>query len=204
MALADIGAAATNIAVIVALIIFTVAFCIGIFFVLKQKRKYSEFKCIVWERGLNGGIIESIDQAGIFVDSKTKNKRFFMKKARVGLNPDEIPFVQSGKEKIVYLLRVGLKNFYFIKPNVSASNVGFSVGEEDVNWSVNAYEAQKKRFSNSLLMQILPFAGLIFVCIIILILFIYLFKKFDALREMMSMMVEISKNLVQAKTGIIS
>lgn len=148
-----------------------------------RNKKFSQFKCVIWRRDGFGNIQESYDTAGIFVQAKTQNKRFYMRKNRVGLTPDKVPYVPTGKgEKTVYLLQFGLKNFAFIKPNIAGEeNLSLTVGEEDVNWAVNAYEAQKKRFNFDKLMQFLPFISLAIVSVFILILFIYLFKKFDVI-----------------------
>lgn len=144
-------------------------------------KKYQQFVCIIWELDGFGQLAETKDKAGIFVDSKTKNKRFFLKKANVGLEPDNVPYISRGKLKTVYLLRTGLKNFRFIKPRLVQSLMTFVVGEEDVNWAVNAYDRQKKLFMESKFMQLLPFITLAFISIIILIIFIYFFKDFDKL-----------------------
>jgi len=153
----------------------------GLWFFLKQKR-YKQYKCVIWERDGFGQLTETYDKAGIFVDKKTNNKRFFMKKANVGLNPDNIPYI-PGKSKIVYMLRTGLKNFHFIKPNVSNPTINLSIGEEDVNWAINAYDRQKRLFNQNMLMQYLPFIALAFTSIIILIIFIYFFKDFAVLKD---------------------
>ena len=153
----------------------------GLWLYLKQKR-YREYKCVIWERDGFGQLNETYDDAGIFVDKKTNNKRFYLKKANVGLNPDNVPYIPS-KRKIVYLLRTGLKNFQFIKPNVSNPGITLSIGEEDVNWAINAYERQKKLFNQNVLLQYLPFIALAFTSIIILIIFIYFFKDFDVLKD---------------------
>lgn len=148
---------------------------------LKRKR-YKQFKCVIWGRDGFGQLAESQDEAGIFVDSKTKNKRFYMFKNKVGLNADSVPYVSSGKDKIVYLYQTGLKNFHFIKIGITEpAKVQFTVGEEDVNWGINSYERAKKMFSQSLLMQLMPYIMLAFVSLIILVLFIYLFRQFGAL-----------------------
>lgn len=146
-------------------------------------RKYTEFKCIIWEKDGFGQLNERYDKAGIFVDGKTKNKRFFLKKANVGLDPDNVPYLPTRGKKVVYLLRTGLKNFHFIRPTVSNPNIYLSVGEEDVNWAINAYDRQKKLFDQSMFMQYLPFMMLAFVSIIILVMFIYFFKEFDTLKD---------------------
>lgn len=149
-------------------------------------KRYNQFNVIWFDQdGISGGS----DKAGIFVDTKTKNKRFFLQKANVGLDPDNVPWKMMpsglfGAKRTVYLLRTGLKNFQFlfidVKPN---PGVSISVGEEDVNWAINAYERQKKVFAESLLIQLLPYFALAFVSIIILILFFQLFKNFDVLKD---------------------
>jgi len=173
---------------------------------LKHK-KYNQYKCVIWETDTYGNCKESYDKAGIFVDNKTKNKRFFLRKANVGLDPNTVPYLQSGNSRTVYLLRDGLKNFRFLnmnvwkKPNPGFSNVNISVGEEDVNWAINAYERQKRLFSHNLFMQYLPFIALAFVSIIILVIFIYFFKNFESLRALGAAMTETAKIMAQAQTG---
>jgi hypothetical protein len=106
-----------------------------------------------------------------------------MLKNKVGLNPDNIPYIETNNRREVYLIRNGLKNFSFIRFNFDNHNPLIEVGEEDVNWAINSYDAAKKRFSNSLLMQLMPFFIIAFVSIIILIIFVYFFKDFDVLKD---------------------
>ena len=168
-------------------------------------RKYQQYNCIIWEEDGFGQITETYDRAGIFVDSKTKNKRFFMRKANVGLTPDRIPYIPGRKKKTVYLLRTGLKNFRFIKPviDMKVGSLALSVEEEDVNWAINAYERQKKLFTQSLLLQYLPFIALAFVCMIILIIFIYFFKEFGIMKDVAVAFKEATQAFAQAKTGTV-
>ncbi len=154
----------------------------GIWLYFKWK-KYKEYKCVIWGRDSSGNLNESYDRAGVFVDSKTQNKRLFLKKNNVGLDPDNIPYINAGGNKIIYLLQKGLKNFHYIKIKVVDTNVTLNVGEEDVNWAINAYDRQKKLFNQNLFMQYLPFIALAFVSMIILIIFIYFFKDFAVLKD---------------------
>jgi hypothetical protein len=120
----------------------------------------------------------------------------------VGLSPDNIPFLTGPKGKrYVYLYQRGLKNFLYLKPNVRAEGVSIEVGEEDVNWAVNAYERQKKLFTGNVLLQYLPFIALVFVSLIILIIFIYFFKDFEVLAEMAKALKEAAQAFAQAKAG---
>lgn len=184
---------------IIAIIVFGTIAAFATIFILKQlKYKYN----VVW-LGIDnktGGT----DRGGIFVDRKTKNKRFFLKKSKVGLNPDNVPFKYIGKKMYVWLYRTGLKNFQYVDINITPNpGAVITVGEEDVNWAVNAYERQKKMFSTSLLMQLMPFIMLAFVSIIILIIFIYFFKEFSTLKDMAVAMGEAAKIIAQARTGVI-
>jgi uncharacterized membrane protein len=190
-----------GIIIIVAVVFLTI---VGVVYWLwMQKKRYSQFRCIVWERDGFGQLKMLFDDAGIFVDKKTNNKRFFMKRANVGLEPDNIPYLPSDTGvKYVFLLRTGLKNFTFIRPNIGPQgDVVLKVGEEDVNWAINAYERQKKIFQQSTFMQYLPFIALAFVSIIILIVFIYFFKDFGVLRDAAVALKEASANLAAAKAG---
>lgn len=181
--ISGIGSTALFVAIMVIVFIFLVGAIIGLMFVLSRWKRYQEYKCIIFEHdGLN--MLRSYtDKAGVFVDGKTNNKRFFLKKAKVGLSPDNIPYIPMGMDKVVYLYRYGLKNFRYVKMAISDTGFNIIVGEEDVNWGLNTYEAHKKRFSQSMLMAILPYAALIFVSIIILLMFIYLFKEFPVIRD---------------------
>lgn len=189
------------------LIITLVIVGVIVFLIAKKvlKELQYKYKCIIFEEGNDSAIV---DKAGVFIDKKTQNKRFFLKKANVGLNPDKIPYKTAvagfGVTKYVFLLKTGLKNFRYLNLK-SSSNPGFyvSVGEEDVNWAINAYERQKKLFSQTLLMQLMPFIALAFTSIIILIIFIYFFKEFGTLRDMAVAMQEAAKELAKASIGAV-
>ena len=201
--IASIGGNVLNFAIMIITVLIVGAIIGGFVFLYLRYKKYSQFKCIIWERDGFGQMNERYDTAGIFVDNKTKNKRFFMRRSKVGLDPDHVPYVPSGAKKVVYLLKLGLKNFFFIKPNIEESNISFTVGEEDVNWAINDYERQKKLFDQNMLLQYMPFIMLAFTSIIIVVIFIYFFKEFDTLREMAVAMQEAARSIAQAKSGTV-
>jgi hypothetical protein len=142
-------------------------------------RRYKQFVCRVWSKDAFGQLVETKDDAGIFVDRKTKNKRLFLRKAKVGLRCDKVPYVPVGNKKVIYLLRTGLKNFRFIDLKISNPDVKLKVGEEDVN----AYAKQKAIFSQNLWLQYLPFITIAFVTIVIMVTFIFFFRKLDTLEQ---------------------
>jgi len=201
--LSGVGGRVLNVGVILVIIVLAIAIFIGLFFFLKSLTKYRQFRVVVWERLESGGIRVSSDKAGIFLNSKTGNKLFYLKKLNVGLKPDNLKYLVDAKGgKVVYLLRYGFKNFSFINPVVnSLGDLRFIVGEEDVNWAVNSYEANKKRFSQSLLFQLLPFMVLALVCIIILILMISLFKQFSVFSDVANALEKASGDMVTIYGG---
>ena len=169
------------------IILFVLGFVLSVFigtlalYYFKVHR-YKHFRCVIFERDGFGQLTKTYDNAGIFVDKKTGNKRLYIKKAYVGLDPDNIPYIVDNKgKKTIYLYRTGLKNYHYIKINIKQPGITLTVGEEDVNWAINAYERAKKTFSNSLLMQLMPYIALAFVSIVILIIFIinlYIMNKY--------------------------
>ena len=205
MAFEGYASTGLSVAIIIVVVVLGIGLLGAAFWMFQLKKKYSQFKCTIWERDGFGQLSQKHDDAGIFIDSKTNNKRFFMRKANVGLEPDNIPYVIGHRgSKFVYLYRTGLKNFAFIKPNISTNGrILLSVGEEDVNWAINAYERQKKIFSNNLLMQYLPFIALAFVSIIILVIFIYFFKDFDVLKDTALALGEAARALAAANSGTV-
>lgn len=185
MALETITNTIMNIGLIILSVILMLGIGTGIFLFWRRQRRYKEFTCIIWERDGFGQLKETIDLAGIFVDPKTKNKRLFLKRNNIGLNPDGIPYIQRGKSKMVYLYKTGLKNFFYLNIDVGTNDLKIKVGEENVNWAINAYERAKKMFSTSTLLQMMPYIMLAFVSMIILILFIFLFRQFGDLASFM-------------------
>lgn len=196
------GGGALNGTVVIVFIVVVVGLIGVVFLISQQRKRYKEYTCIVWFRDGFGQMQQTIDHAGVFIDKKTNNKRLFMQKANVGLSPDEIPFLPGvNGQRYVYLYRKGLKNFFFIRPDVRLDGMTLKVGEEDVNWAVNSYERAKKLFSASTLMQYLPFIALAFVSIIILIMFIYFFKDFKVLGEMAKSLQAAAEAIRAASSG---
>lgn len=201
--LAGLGSGAISLFIMIFVGLVLTATVFGFVFMYRNKKKYSQFSCVIFEKDGFGHLKSYRDQAGIFVDSKTNNKRFFMRKNKVGLNPDKIPYIETNGKKEVYLFKRGLKNFSFISYNFDDDNPEIDVGEEDVNWALNAYDAAKKRFSNSLIMQLMPFFIIAFVSIIILIIFVYFFKDFDVLKEAAVALDRATDNMVKLQASAI-
>lgn len=201
--LAGLGNNVLTFAILTISILIFGGIAIGAYYLYSKWKKYQQFTCVIWERDGFGQMTETYDQAGVFVDLKTKAKRLYLKKNKVSLNPDDIPYLPGKGKKVIYLLRTGLKNFYYIKPNIQTDDINFSVGEEDVNWAINDFERQKKMFDQNALLQYLPFIALAFVSIIIVVIFIYFFKDFAVLRDVAQGLKEAAQALAQAQTGTV-
>jgi len=204
--IAGIGNTLIGFLVIIFSALFVAAIVGFIIYIALRERRYSEFTVYVLDK--NKRI--RMDKAGIFVDKKTNNKRFFMKKAAVGLDPNNVPYILAQKNKVAFVYQIGLKNFQFINLNNFLERLGnkekgtvIEVGEEDVNWAINAYERQKKTFSNNALLQYLPYMIFAFVTIVILIMIIYVLRQFETIKDVVEIMKEIAIANAQAKTGTI-
>jgi len=201
VSLGGIASGALNVGILIATILIVGGIAIAITVLILRWKKYSEYKCIIFEKDGFGQLRYKSDSAGIFVDRKTRNKRLFLKRNKVGLDPDNVPYMTGAKgQKTIYLYQTGLKNFHYINININES-FDITVGEEDVNWAINAYERQKKLFSQSLLMQLMPFIALAFTAIIILIIFIYFFKDFAVLKDVAVSLKEAAEAMAQANAG---
>lgn len=196
------GAMTFGIVMVVGLIAVMVT--VGGMFAYWRWKRYQTHRIVIWERDAFGNVRQTFDDAGIFVDKKTNNKRLFLKRNNVGLEADNVPFIPMGKKKLVYVVKRGLKNFQYIKPVIGEHDFKFQVTEEDVNWAINAYERQKKLFQLSTLMQYMPFIMLAFVSIIILIMFIYFFKSFPVLRDLGIALKDAAVAFAQSQSGVIT
>jgi hypothetical protein len=200
--LGSVGGGALNFVIILILGIVVCAIVGAVAWGYFQKKKYSEYTCIVWSRNGFGQLQQNLDHAGVFMDRRTNNIRLFMKNANVGLCPDDIPYLPGTKgQRYVYLYRKGLKNFFFLRPNVQMEHVTVQVGEEDVNWAANSYQKAKTLFTSSVLLQYMPFIALAFVSIIILVMFIYFFKDFKVLKEVAASLQGAAEAMRQASSG---
>jgi len=201
--LASWGSNALNIMLLMLVLLLVVGLIIGAFWVWSRSKRYSQYECLIFRKDAIGKEDYDWDVGGIFVDGKTKNKRFFIKKHNISLNADNIPYIKKGKKRLVMLHQDGLKNFRFINPIVNTSNIKWNVGEEDVNWALQDYERQKKKWDFSLLLQYMPYIMIGFTTIVIVVILISFFKEFKTLGTIAEAMREASHELAQAKAGTV-
>lgn len=191
---------ALNVIIMIVSVVLGLAFCVGMYFIYRNWKKYQAYVVEIYEP--DGTI--SYDQAGVFLDSKTKNLRFHLKKNKVGLSPDELPqysYRVPGNKRKVFLLRTSRKGLQFVKVEIDDPVIKYNVGDEDINWAVNSYERQKALFADNKWMALIPFIAIAFVSIIILIIFIYFFKDFAVLKEVAVAFRDAATALAQAQSG---
>jgi len=190
----------------VVMIIFTVIVVgvIGIFLYMKYKdHKRYEFLCVIFGKDGFGQLTYIKDVAGIYVDNKTGNKRFFLKKHNVGLNTDTIPYIKDEKGgKIVFLKQFGLKNFKFINFEDLFKTPGeITVGEEDVNWALNSYERAKKVFGESMLQKLLPYMGIILMGVFVLGIVAIALGRLPEILGLLKEVIVMLKEVIQIQRG---
>ena len=181
------------------------------------KRKYNEYRVVIYEKDATGNVHEYYDRAGIFLDNKTGFKLLFLEKMKKGLNPNSPPYTiakdRKGRlVKTIYLRRVGVSNFRFIKMSLSDEGMLFSVGEEDANWYQHEMEKIDRMTGKAnIWAQLAPIITVVLALVIMLIVMIVLFNKLEAfsqaatnLAKSSELQLEISKtlqNITVGKTG---
>jgi len=183
-----------------ALLIFILGVVGGIIFYILQTNRY-DFFCKIYERaGNNLLILRETEKAGVFVDKKTNYKRLWLKKNKVGLNPDNPPYIINEKgKKVIHLLKDGTKTFRYIDIKVlEQDKIILSVTEEDVNWAVTDYERVKKLVLNDFITKVLPYIGLIILGVFIIGMVAMVLKDF---KEIVPVLNEILVSLQQLRSG---
>lgn len=173
-----------NVTIIIILIAIVAAAIVALYLKWKKNKRFDQFDVIVFYRDAFGNMQEQADKAGIFLDGKTGNKRFFIKGFNVGLSPDNVKYVLRNGRKRVYLFKKGLKNFSFLEIKIeNEDSIKLEATEEDVNWAINEYQKAKALDNKPNWQQWLPYISLMVTGIIILIVFIWFFKQFPILQQ---------------------
>lgn len=192
----NVSTGALNISLWIIGILFIIGVMIGVYFLLMYMRRYSQFKVIIWDNDGFGNIREKYDQGGIFVDKKTNTKRLWLRKANIGLDCEYVPYIPAEKStmfgmsksivNIVYLIKIGEKNYRYLKPKFDAQNFGVKVSDEDVNWAINDYEKAKAIYNKEGLMKYLPAIVFVVVIVVIMIILISFFKEMGTMKDVAS------------------
>lgn len=169
-----------------------------------NKRKRYIYTVRVYEKDSLGNVIEKpTDSGGIFLDKKTQYRLFLLKNNKCGLTPDNVPYLLSSTgRKVVYILQTGLKSFQYMKPAVSDNpGITFGVQDEDVAWAINAYARHKAAFQTSLLEKVLPFLGMAFVFMTVIVALYYIFDNMSVLTEVAASFRDTADTLAKIKLG---
>jgi hypothetical protein len=168
-----------------------------------QKRKYNEFRVIIWEKDSTGNTHEFYDRGGVFVDKKTGYKLLFLERLKKGLNPNKIPFVSSKDKKgrlikTVYLRRTGVSNYVFCHVKLNDEGVAFTVGEEDVNWAAQDIQRVRASFlKEGFLTKFAPYIMFIVTILIVMIVLISLFNKMGVIETASANMLKVTELQLQ-------
>jgi hypothetical protein len=178
----------------------------GLFFLVMLKvrvwLRYKQYTCIIFEKDALGNTIETYDKAGVFFDKKSNQKLLRLKNLKVGFDPDRIGYHFTKKSKIIYFLKYGLKELRPISFSISNPDFTYKVGEVDLNWMIDDFNRNTLMFkTNSWLQQLLPF--IIFGVLVfgVLILFYFLFQKFDVLQDVAVNLNAAAKQLAAVNGG---
>lgn len=159
----------------------------------------------IFEKDSMGKIIElPTTKGGEFIDRSTKNRLFKLKGHKIGLSPDELPFIQNSKgQKVVYLLRQGLRNFQYLGiPQVSTNpGLEFNVQDEDIAWGYNEFEKMKLPNKNDMLMKVLPVIGIIMLGMTVIIIIYLIMDKGAVMVDAARAFEAASKELAKASLG---
>lgn len=172
---------------LVVLSLFMVIFVGGIAAYLYYVKiyRYKQFTIVVWRKDpMSGNIVEEGDQAGIFLDRASDIKGLWLRRLKIVMSPDTIPYVIRGKQKVVYLLKSGYSNYRYIKPAVVDGQLSFNLGEEDVNWGIYEYKHSHSQYIlDNDWKQWVPYIGIFVLAFLLVFITIMLLKKFDVLAE---------------------
>jgi len=163
----------------------------------KKWKRYEQFDCLIYARDGFGQLTKRWDKAGIFIDDKTNNKRFFLKKNNVGMSPDNVPVIPGGKKPMVVLVQTSLKTFKYVYFNVTDDIFTFSVGEEHVNWGINAYERQKKLYEGNWWKEYGAYVIFGIAVIGVVIIFMVFFQHLNSLEKFAASLEVVATKLAQ-------
>jgi hypothetical protein len=142
------------------------------------------------------------DRGAIIKDGRTKRTMFHLLKCNVNLNP-EFMTVRSDKRGKAFVMvgKYGFKNYAFLVPSVANPSIDFGFSHEDVTWGINQYERSKKDFSQSLLMQVLPYIGLGLLVVAFIVGMYFILDKFEILNAVATNLKETALILRETSGG---
>jgi len=197
MDMTGMASGALNVGILIAVCAAIIGVMVFFFWVIGNWKKYQDYTVEIHDP-VNDRI--TFDRAGIFREKTTGDVKLFLKKAKVGLDPDPVPklakYVKGNifsPKKKIYLRQDGYKSYCYIDFTITKNTLGINVGEENVNWATHHFNRYVNMYKHqTALDKMMPILIIIIPSVIILIIFIYFFKTFPELTNMM----------VQAKEGL--
>ena len=188
------------------------AIALAAFWVLKRQMKY-DIPVEIIEIDKSGTVYKK-DKGGIFFDKTGKYRLLWLKKYKVGLSPDKIPFVRTiGQNPIwkfwmqprkVFLYQYGYKNFSYVTPGISNPGIDFGVGDADVSWGLSAYESGKSLQLKAWYAQMMPYIGMIILAVTLMIITIYVFKSLPQIKDLIAATGKTAEQLGEAAAKMTS
>jgi large-conductance mechanosensitive channel len=190
----DVGAIGNSVmntggTIIILIVLILVA--LVVFLLIRKSMKY-DIPVEIIEIDESGAVYKK-DTAGIFFN-RSGSRLFWLKKYKVGLCPDKIPYVRTTQsnsklkfwmqQRKVFLYQYGYKNFSYVTPTISNPGIDFGVGDSDVSWGIAAYNDVKTLQIKSWVSQLIPYIPLIISSVTTMIIVIYVFKSFPQIKEL--------------------
>lgn len=149
-----------------------------------------------------------MDKGGIFIDSRSGNKRFNLKRCQAGLTCDNVPTIPIDGKPWVWISRFSSTDYRFMRISFdeAAQDYKVTIDEEDINSSVQHYDVavaalRKKSVWATLLPLIVIFIAVFFTFIIAITLIQKIgdvTKISDNNKAMTEAQLETSKNILIA------
>ena len=191
------------ISLFIGLIVFVIYFFL-------QKKRY-EYVVRVWKKESDNDNNENLmqigtDKAGVILDKKTNNRLLKFKNLKYDMSCDSIPYFYGvGNVKVINILQKGLKEYVFLEKPCLLSNspekIGHGVQDKDIAFAINEIERAKMFEKKSTLEKLLPFIGMAFVFLTVVVALYFLFVKAgfnaDMLKQLVAANTDISQNLLQ-------
>lgn len=196
---------------ILILIVFLALVTLAILYYFIRARKFEYIVRVKKEEPIGSGNIFEIgvDKGGIFMDKKTKNRIFVLKKFKVGMMPDNIPYyINSKGKKIVEVLQLGLKSFrYLDKPKIVANSqtaLYYNVQDQDLAFAINTIENVKQYKKQTWLQQLAPFIGMAFVFLLIVVSLYFIFKNISVLKDVAESFNQAAQTFRETQLGAVA
>jgi Na+-transporting methylmalonyl-CoA/oxaloacetate decarboxylase gamma subunit len=180
---------------IVLIVLVVVGFMLHYFF---KKKKYNEYRVEILDKDSNGNVYKTYDRAGVIYDKTTQLRLLFLEKTKVGMDPNNIPYI-SHKDakgrliKTIYLRKIGVNNYVFLNLKLGES-LAITVGEEDLNNAQQEMVKIRRTYNkDSWLAKYAPYIAFILTILIVMIILISLFNKFGVIKEASENMVKVSE-----------